>query len=123
VHSIEYEGLPDYSLVFGARDDASGVWWDWDMVVAQARDVGLPTVPVLFRGSVGNERELAALTTELAAAPSAFGGMREGVVVRLAGEFSDAAFAQNLGKWVRKGHVTTDEHWMHQAIKPQRLAR
>jgi hypothetical protein len=123
VHSIEYQGLPDYSLVFGARDDVSGTWWDWDMVVAQAKDVGLPTVPLLFRGAVASERALEALTTELAAAPSAFGGMREGVVVRLAGEFSDAAFSRSLAKWVRKGHVQTDDHWLHQAIKPQALRR
>lgn len=122
VHSIEYGALPDYSLVFGARDDETGLWWDWDMVVAQARDVGLPTVPVLFRGAVGSERELEALTMSLASAPSAFGGMREGVVVRRAGEFADEAFGRSLAKWVRKGHVQTDEHWMHQAIKAQRLA-
>jgi hypothetical protein len=121
VHSIEYDCLPEYSLVFGARDDVSGTWWDWDMVTAQATDVELPTVPVLFRGKVESEGELEALTTQLAAAPSAFGGSREGVVVRLAGEFSDGAFSRSLAKWVRKGHVQTDDHWLHQAIKPQRL--
>lgn len=123
VHSIEYRTLPDYSLVFGARDDDTGTWWDWDMVAAQARDVGLPTVPVLFRGVVGSARELEALTTELAAAPSLLGGQREGVVVRRAGEFPDAEFSRSLAKWVRKDHVQTDDHWMHQAIRPQRLAR
>jgi hypothetical protein len=122
VHSIEYDALPDYSLVFGARDDETGTWWDWDMVTAQARDVGLPTVPVLFRGVVAGERDLEALTTSLAAEPSAFGGLREGVVVRRAGDFADAAFSTSIGKWVRKGHVQTDEHWQHQAIRPQRLA-
>jgi hypothetical protein len=122
VHSIEYEALPDYSLVFGARDDERGLWWDWDLVAAQAHDVGLPTVPVLFRGTVATERELAALTTALAAEPSAFGGIREGVVVRRAGEFSDAMFSKSIAKWVRLGHVQTDEHWMHQSIKAQRLA-
>jgi hypothetical protein len=123
VHSIEYAALPDYSLVFGARDDESGTWWDWDMVTAQARDVGLPTVPLLFRGTVQSAAELEALTSALAKEPSALGGEREGVVVRRAGEFSDAEFPKSLGKWVRKGHVQTDEHWLHQAIRPQRLAR
>jgi hypothetical protein len=42
--------------------------------------------------------------------------------VRLAGEFSDARFGQRVAKWVRKDHVQTDEHWMHQAIVAQRLA-
>lgn len=123
VHSIAYEALPDYSLVFGVRDDERGVWWDWDMTTAQAHDVGLPTVSELFRGMVGSAWELEALTSELAARTSAFGGLREGVVVRLAAEFTDADFPRSLGKWVRKGHVQTDDHWLHQAVQPQRLAR
>ena len=122
VHSIEYTGLPDYSLVFGVRDDERGLFWDWDMVSAQANDLGLPTVPVLFRGSVSTEAELKALTEALSAEPSALGGPREGVVVRLAGEFPDTAFSVSLGKWVRKGHVTTDDHWLYQAIRVQSLA-
>ena len=123
VHSIEYGALPDYSLVFGARDDREGRWWDWDMVVAQAADLGLPTVPELYRGQVGSARELEALTLSLAAQPSVFGGPREGVVVRHAGEFRDADFQRSLAKWVRHDHVTTDEHWMHQSIRAQKLAK
>ena len=123
VHSITYDALPDYSLVFGARDDREGRWWDWDMVVAQAADLGLPTVPELYRGQVETARELEALTLSLAAQPSVFGGPREGVVVRRAGEFRDADFQRSLAKWVRSDHVTTDEHWMHQSIRPQRLAK
>ena len=123
VHSITYDALPDYSLVFGARDDREGRWWDWDMVVAQAADLGLPTVPELYRGQVSTVRELEALTLSLAAQPSVFGGPREGVVVRHAGEFRDADFQRSLAKWVRSDHVTTDEHWMHQNIRPQRLAK
>jgi hypothetical protein len=123
VHSIAYASLPDFSLVFGVRDDVTGLWWDWDMTAAQAADLGLPTVPVLFRGAVSTEEELRALTEKLAREPSLFGGQREGVVVRRAGQFEDSAFSRSLGKWVRKDHVQTDEHWMHQAITPQRLSR
>lgn len=122
VHSIAYTALPDYSLVFGVRDDVTGLWWDWDMTSAQAADLGLPTVPVLFRGAVSSEEDLRALTEKLAREPSVFGGPREGVVVRRAAQFEDAEFSRSLGKWVRKDHVQTDEHWMHQAIVPQKLA-
>lgn len=121
VHSIAYDALPDYSLVFGVRDDVTGLWWDWDMVAAQAADLGLPTVPVLFRGEVASEEELRSLTERLAREPSAFGGQREGVVVRRAGQFADADFGKSLGKWVRKDHVQTDDHWMHQSIVPQKV--
>ncbi len=122
VHSIAYEALPHYSLVFGVRDDVSGLFWDWDMVVAQAADLGLPTVPVLFRGVVASADELQSLTERLAREKSALGGSREGVVARIAGEFSEGAFGKNVAKWVRKDHVQTDEHWMHQAISAQKLA-
>ena len=121
VHSIQYDALPDYSLVFGVRDDETGVWWDWDMVVMQAMDLGLPTVPVVFRGTVATEAALQSLTDTLSALPSAFGGTREGVVVRRAASFADTDFSRYLAKWVRRNHVTTDEHWMHQNIQPQRL--
>lgn len=121
VHSIAYDGLPSYSFVFGVRDDARNVWWDWDMTAAQAADLGLPTVPELFRGTVASAEELESLTLALSKGPSAYGGDREGVVARIAREFSGEVFGTSLGKWVRKGHVQTDDHWMHQVIRPQRL--
>ena len=120
VHSIEYTGLPDYSLVFGVRDDREDLWWDWDSVVMQAHDLSLPTVPVLYRGTVSTEDELRELTEQLSSQSSAFGGKREGVVVRKAGSYKD--FSKSLAKWVRKNHVQTDDHWMHMSIKPQRLS-
>jgi hypothetical protein len=121
VHSIKYGGLPAHSLVFGVRDDTTGAWWEWSLVEEQACALGLPTVPVLYRGAVGSERELERLTTSLACEPSAFGGEREGVVVRAAAEFPDSHFGSRLGKWVRAHHVQTSEHWMHQAIQVQPL--
>lgn len=121
VHSIAYAGLPDYSLVFGVREDASGLFWDWDMVAAQAADLGLPTVPVLFRGTVGSTEELRALIEELSRGPSTFGGAREGVVARSVAPFGEDEFSKRVAKWVRKDHVQTDEHWMHQAIVAQKL--
>jgi hypothetical protein len=35
----------------------------------------------------------------------------EGVVTRNADEYAVDAFAANVCKYVRKGHVKTDEHW------------
>jgi RNA ligase len=119
VHSIAYEALPNYSLVFGVRDDAADTWWTWDQVVALASQLGLPTVPVLFRGITNSEKELKALTEKLCAERSAFGPAREGIVVRQEGAFDAAQFSKSLAKWVRKDHVTTNEHWMHQALRVQ----
>jgi hypothetical protein len=117
VHSIVYEKLPGYFFLFGVRDDATGEWWDWDAVETQAEILGLPVVPVLFRGAVP---ELEPLTRRLAAEPSLFGGEREGMVVRVERKFADDEFGRVLGKYVRAGHVQTDEHWMFQEIRVQR---
>jgi hypothetical protein len=35
----------------------------------------------------------------------------EGIVTRNAAAYPADAFAQNVFKYVRKGHVKTDEHW------------
>ena len=43
--------------------------------------------------------------------PSALGGKREGVVLRLARGFPATAFPDSVCKSVRVDHVQTDEHW------------
>jgi hypothetical protein len=40
-----------------------------------------------------------------------FTSPKEGLVVRLAREFTTAEFAESVFKWVRHNHVQTDEHW------------
>jgi hypothetical protein len=39
------------------------------------------------------------------------GGDREGFVIRIADSFSADQFQEFTGKYVREGHVQTDEHW------------
>jgi hypothetical protein len=116
VHSIAYDVLPGYFFLFGVRDDATNEWWDWDSVETQAAVLGIPVAPVLFRGIV---TELEPLTRRLAAEPSKYGGAREGMVVRVERKFADEEFGRVLGKYVRAGHVQTDEHWMFQEIRVQ----
>ena len=45
----------------------------------------------------------------------------EGYVVRLADGFPFDAFARSVAKWVRPGHVQTDQHWMHAQVVPNGL--
>jgi len=48
---------------------------------------------------------------------SAFGGsIQEGYVVRRAAAIPWARHPRWIAKYVRKGHVRTDSHWMHQAV-------
>lgn len=127
-HSIEYKELPGYFLLFGVRaldddfDNEEGRWmgphcWaSWDHLVEMAATLGLPTVPILWKGQVKTAKELEVLTKALAAEKSVCGGVREGVVVRLACAFLDDDFSESVMKYVRKNHVQTTEHWKDQEI-------
>lgn len=41
---------------------------------------------------------------------------QEGYVVRTVDSFAYEEFNRSVSKWVRKDHVVTDDHWMHQAM-------
>src|SRR5207249_4992942 len=86
VHTIRYDALPAYLFLFAVRADATATWAAWDTVAQTAARLDLPTVPVLWRGSLSSAAELQSLTERLMSEPSAYGPEREGIVVRLAGE-------------------------------------
>jgi hypothetical protein len=120
VHSIKYNKLPGYLLVFGVRDDVNSYWWSWDNVCLMAKKLTLPTVPELFSGKLNNENELKDMVENLSKEKSLIGGdFLEGVVVRIFNNFLDNEFSTKIAKWVRAGHVTTDVHWKHQKIVKQ----
>jgi hypothetical protein len=120
-HSIEYSELPGYFLLFSMRDLEYDEWCAWQDVEVWASLLDIPTVPVLFKGTVSSERELRELTQSLMIEPSACGGIREGVVVRIATSFADSEFPSCVMKCVRANHVQTDEHWKDQEIIRNKL--
>ncbi len=107
-HSIAYMALPAPYMLFNVRNDVTGVWDSWEDVQLQAAVLDLPTVPVLWQGVVASEQELLELVERLAQESSACGGLREGVVVRLAGEIRAADWSDSIAKWVRKDHIQRD---------------
>lgn len=109
IHSIEYTNLKSYFYIFGIRNN--NIWIPWKDVEDWAFLLDLPTVPVLFKGVFNSEKELKALVEKLTKEPSELGGQREGIVARVAGMFHNDDFSTHVLKWVRKDHVTTDEHW------------
>lgn len=123
-HSIEYTSLPSYLLLFGVRDLywATSRWASWELVEDWAEQLEVATVPLLGRFSVTTENQLKEITDRFTTAPSALGGVREGVVVRVAESFDDSEFSTSVAKWVRKDHVTTSDHWSHQEVTKNKLA-
>ena len=115
IHSIEYTDLTSYFYLFGVRDNYN--WVSWDEVEEYSYILDVPTAPVLFRGVINTYYELKTIVEELVSQPSSLGGKREGIVIRNAGSFHNDDFSENVMKWVRKGHVQTDEHWTRNWVK------
>ena len=112
VHSIAYGAVRENETfrAFALRDSAG----DFRSMATLERFAGerdIPVVPVVYEGAFASLTEMRRFIRDEHAKPSALGGEREGVVVRIAGGFSSAEFARNVCKSVRKGHVQTDQHW------------
>lgn len=122
-HSIEYAELPGYFMMFNVRkmNPICPLWASWEEVKMWAEELGVPTVPVLFEGTVNYEYQLKELVESFMNQPSACGGIREGVVVRIAQGFSDNNFSKSVMKCVRANHIQTDEHWKNQEIIRNKL--
>jgi hypothetical protein len=134
LHSIEYTGLKEYFYIFAIREGER--WLAWEQVKMYAEILQIPTVPILYEGKVQDlliadnqlvspkkstlftkPQKLQAFieTTvnqaSLLSDEAIFTSPKEGLVVRLAREFTTAEFAESVFKWVRHNHVQTDEHW------------
>jgi RNA ligase len=124
-HSIEYSELPSYFMPFGIRylnnEGDKHRWGSWVDVEMWAGDIGVSTVPVLYTGIVNQASELKELVESFMNQPSACGGIREGVVARIAQSFPDDDFSSSVMKCVRANHVQTSEHWKDQEIIRNKL--
>jgi hypothetical protein len=114
-HSIHYLKLTSYFYVFAIF--IGNECLSWDDTEYEASRLELPIAPVLYRGLWDENKVSECYTGE-----SKFGAEQEGWVVRVADSFHFDQFAENTGKWVRKGHVQTSEHWTRQQIVPNELA-
>lgn len=104
-HSLPYTGLDSWFYAFSVWDGDRCL--DWDATVRFTRDRGMPVPPVLWRG-VFDEKALRAMTVDLT--------RQEGYVVRATGSFTRDEFTRRVAKWVRRGHVQTDRHWMQAPV-------
>lgn len=119
VHSIAYSQLEHHYYVFAVRE--KGHWLSWEETCFYANLLDFPTVPVIGRSQGIRERDTFVMDVKLlASAQSGLGSYdpftqevcsREGVVSRNADGYAADDFVHNVLKYVRKGHVKTDEHW------------
>lgn len=114
-HSIGYDALPSYFMLFSVWNQHN-YSVSWDDVTSMADDMGILTVPVLYRGEFDlEELKRISRTMDLNA--------KEGFVIRNADSFHYDDFSKNMGKFVRPAHVTTETHWMHAQIVPNGIVK
>ncbi len=122
VHSIEYDPVAEHETFYAfALRGGDGAFASFAEVEAYAGPREIPVVPVLFRGRFGSVAEIREFVEHAHGEPSALGGEREGVVMRLARGFPAAEFPDVVCKSVRPGHVQSDEHWTRN-WRPCRIA-
>jgi hypothetical protein len=119
IHSIAYRNLDHHFYVFGIR--AHDRWLSWEETQFYANMLDLPTVPVIkMEPKPENQQQFESEMLKLVNGAGAFDTYdvkdqikttMEGVVSRNADGYHVDIFAQNVFKYVRKGHVKTDEHW------------
>lgn len=119
IHSIKYLSLEHHFYVFAVREGER--WLSWEEVKFYAAMLDLPTVPQIAIETTPIDRpSFEQRIKDIVIGNSAFDSVdaatgkpcsMEGIVSRNTGSFSTDAFAKNVFKWVRKGHVKTDQHW------------
>lgn len=110
-HSLHYKDIPTYFMVFSIWDE-NDICLSWDDTVTFSNFLGLKHVPILWRGIYNKDFvENFKINPEI----------QEGFVIRLANSFPFEEFEMSMAKWVRAGHVVTDDHWMHKPVIPNEL--
>ncbi|WP_228099036.1 RNA ligase family protein [Pedobacter sp. MC2016-24] len=119
IHSIEYRNLEHHFYVFGIREHDR--WLSWEETQFYANLLDLPTVPVIkMEQKPENQEQFEKEMLMLVNGSGAFDpydvklkskATMEGIVTRNGEGYAVDDFVQNVFKYVRKGHVKTDEHW------------
>lgn len=119
VHSIRYRQLEHHFHVFAVREN--DYWLSWEETRFYAAMLDLPTVPEISMISPLQDRtEFEKETRLLTAGRGAYDPVdvisgketiMEGIVTRNVNGYPVEDFSRNVFKYVRKGHVKTDQHW------------
>lgn len=114
-HSVEYDNLKSYFYGFSIWDDGN-VCIGWDDTVEWFSRLGIDCVPILYRGEFDEDKIKSLFCNERR-------NKSEGYVVRVVDPFEYNDFSKCVGKFVRKNHVQTNQHWMHGEIRKNGIKR
>ena len=111
IHSINYDRLDSYMYIFAVLEEGER-WLSWDEVVEWSDTLGVPTVPVIQRGLFGTQMIVQEIITMKMKQNSAVStGTPEGFVLRCTSGFQYNELDKYCAKYVRAGHIQTDEKW------------
>lgn len=113
MHSIQYEDLESYFLVFAIYVD--DICLSWEETKTICKSLHLSLVPELYVGpfDIRNVRLFDGIIEK---------GTSEGYVIRNADRFKSVDFNRNIAKYVRRNHVQTDEHWSNKQIIKNKIS-
>lgn len=119
IHSIAYKNIEQHYYVFAIRE--LDHWLSWEETCFIAACFDLPTVPVLADTQIISDKlSYESSLLHLVKQASTFDSIdvqtglactMEGIVSRNSDSYLVSEFQNNVFKYVRKGHVKTDEHW------------
>lgn len=115
LHSLAYDSLDTYFMVYSVWNEHN-MCLSWEDTTKICDMLGLQTVPVISIGTF-DETYLKDLANTMDLKKA------EGYVTRNIESYHYDDFSKNVGKFVRPKHVTSDEHWMYQAIVPNKLKK
>ncbi len=114
MHSIKYEELPSYFMVFSIWNQSNHCI-GWEETKEICKRLGLETVPEI-NPFTADKIDLVNPSIDLTKLEG-----KEGFVIRNADTFHFDYFTMNLAKWVRMNHIQTDEHWMSKPVEKNLL--
>lgn len=114
-HSIHYQNLQSYFLVHSIWEGNKCL--DWGSTIWKCGEWGFIHVPVLWAGEWNEVRMRHLFRSRV------YENECEGFVVRLWTSFFLGEYSKSIAKYVRKGHIQIDEHWMKPPIVPNLLVR
>ncbi|KAL0478215.1 hypothetical protein AKO1_008483 [Acrasis kona] len=112
IHSIEYNNLKSFFYLFSILEGGTR-WLGWDEIVDIAEEIGVPHVPLLFRGTFNSSEEIQFWMDEHITKNSQVGSNTgpEGFVIRTVDGCDVNDFEGSIAKYVRKNHVQTGVDW------------